>query len=168
MAVWATIVLTLGSSVIAAAAAIIATERQSRHATRERLALAEAQRRERAAGVIGRLQILLGDIEPTRVAMNINNQSLPLLLEAERTWRELRDELAVFTAAEGSHEIRDLGRRLAVEITNTANRLCVIVQGQQPGSAGYGDEREILEAAKEHFATANRLIGELLEYVHRK
>jgi hypothetical protein len=51
-----TLAAALGGAIIGGALALVGTERQNRHATAERKAVASAARRERAAAVLGRVQ----------------------------------------------------------------------------------------------------------------
>ena len=52
------------------------------------------------------------------------------------------------------------------EIENTMNRLAVLLHSQREGVTSYGDEHEIFEAAKGHYAEAQTLIARLLERIH--
>lgn len=164
MPAWATVVLTLGSSVIVGATALLAAERQNRHASLEREAVARAQRREHAGRVLGRIKVVLLDLEPTRVAVNINNQSVALLPEVNERWNVLRDGLAVFAATDGSPEITEAASALTVEVSNLLNRLGLIIYEQQHPS-GLGG-KDLYESAKEHYAKARELTDELLALVH--
>ncbi len=166
MPAWATVVLTLGSAVIGGAIALIAVERQNRHATLEREAIARAQRQEAAGRVLGRIRAVLVDLEPTRVTFNLNPQSGEQLDAVNRRWLEQRDELASFGAGSGSGEIDDVSTALAVEIANLINRLGWIVGEYQQGQ-GLGSP-DLIDDAKEHYTAAQRLTRDLLELVQKR
>ena len=86
MPAWATVALTLGAAVVGGLIAIAGTLLQTRNSDAQERRRVEAERRERAGKVLGRVVTLLNDIEPIRIAANINNQSSDMFPNLQWRW----------------------------------------------------------------------------------
>lgn len=123
MPAWATVVITLGASVVAVIGTLGATLLQLRSSRRERAIQAAAERRSRAAEILGRVRTLLADLDPTRVAFNIR-ETTPEQLEAiEKRWLSLRDDLSVFAARDEDQRVTDAASELEIGVSNTISRV---------------------------------------------
>jgi hypothetical protein len=89
MPAWATIALVLGSSAIAAAAALVASWLQLRHARHEREATEQDERRRKGAAVVAPVLSLLTDAEPQRLTATPGTQTLTLMNELLERWKAL-------------------------------------------------------------------------------
>jgi hypothetical protein len=124
MPAWATVVVTLGAAAIAVAGTLLATAFQLRHARRECEDASRADLLARAAAVIGPTRTLLTDLEPDRIAFNLNRETTPKHLhDLNRRWMPLRDALSTFAASASSPQVTDTGAKLEVAVSNTLHRL---------------------------------------------
>ena len=120
---WATVAITLGASVVAVLGTLAATALQHRYARRDRKTQEQAERRRRAANVLGPVRTLLADLEPTRVGFNVNEETPKQLKAVEERWATLRDEVSVFAAGEEDPRVMDAAAKLEVGVSNTINRV---------------------------------------------
>jgi hypothetical protein len=118
MPAWATVLLTLGSTAIGAAAALVATWMQLRSAQRDRERTEAAARRTRGAAVLGPILGVLDDLEPKAVASG-GGRSRETLANIGRRWWRARDELLVFGAVDPSGEVASAANGLADAVAAT-------------------------------------------------
>lgn len=163
---WQAIVLTLIAVAGTVGGALGATALSNRHARQERVAAEVRDRSRRVAEPLGRVRILLLDLEPTRTAANINDSMRGVLLDADRRWSGLREDLSIAAAVDGSREITELSTELTIEMSNLINRLSLIMYMQTHPTPGDNDWRPFFEQAKEHYAAAGELTRTLLDHVH--
>ena len=92
MSAWATVALTLGSTSLGIAGTLGATSLQGKFSRQGAERQVAGARRERAAGIIGKLRTLLSDALPDRVLINLDpeNTSRDILKMHER-FEPLRD-----------------------------------------------------------------------------
>jgi hypothetical protein len=162
---WATVVLTLGASLIAVAGTLIATQWQTRHGTREREAAARSQRRTSGGRVLGRIQTLLLDSQPGTLAINWNNESFERFPQLVERWLVLRDELAVFAATDESPQVRETARELATQMTYSFNRVRALLEDQRRHESRI-NTGDVVALAEEHYRAAVRCTDELLSLIH--
>lgn len=118
MPAWATVVLTLGSTLIGATAALGASWMQLKNAGRERERVEAAARRARGASVLGPVRGVLDDLEPTAIASS-GGRSDQTIANIGRRWWKARDELLVFGAADPSLEVARTANLLADAVAAT-------------------------------------------------
>jgi hypothetical protein len=117
MPAWATVVLTLGTTLIGAAAALSASMLQLRHAHREREAASEAAWRERGAAVVGRVLGVLDDMEPQAIARS-GGRSKRTMENIGRRWWQTRDDLLVFASGHPSLAVSVLAEEVVITVSN--------------------------------------------------
>jgi hypothetical protein len=147
MPAWATVLLTLGSAAIGAAAALAATRMQLQSARRERDRAEAEARRARGASVLGPILGVLDDLEPQAIAAG-DGRSDQTMANIGRRWWRARDELLVFGAADASGEIALAANVLADAVAATWTS--AIDLNHEPAS------RERLDAAVAKHAGARR------------
>jgi hypothetical protein len=118
MPAWATVLLTLGSTAIGAAAALTATRMQLQSARRERDRAEAEARRARGAAVVGPILGVLDDLEPQAIAAD-GGRSERTMENIGRRWWRARDELLVFGAADPSGEVASAANALADAVAST-------------------------------------------------
>jgi hypothetical protein len=151
MPAWATVVITLGASLIAVLGTLGATLLQIRTARRERAVQAGAERLARAAAILGRVRTLLADLDPTRVTLNVSETTPEHLRAIEERWAPLRDELSVFAAADDDQRVTDAATNLEIAVSNTMNRVGWHVR-ELLSHRGSADMYQ--DAAREHIRAA--------------
>ena len=164
MPAWATVVLTLGTALIGAAAALSASMLQLRHARREREAASEAAWRERGAAVVGRVFGVLDDMEPEAVAAS-GGRSTRTIENIARRWWQTRDELLVFASGHPSPAVS----RLADEVVEAVSRAWEDVvrlndavsnaEALRAATASYGDALERARTLREAIRSASEAAG---------
>jgi hypothetical protein len=132
MPAWATVLLTLGSTAIGAAAALTASWMQLRSARRERDRAESAARRARGAAVLGPIRGVLDDLEPQAIAAS-GGRSDQTIANIGRRWWRARDELLVFGAVDPSGEVATAANALADAVA--ASWTSVIALNGHPSSA---------------------------------
>lgn len=159
---WEAVALTL----IAVGGTLAATQLANRHARKEREAAEVRERSRRIAEPMGRVRIILLDLEPMRMAANMNDTMRPVLVDATRTWNGLREELSIAAAVDGTRKVMDMTSKLTLEVSNLINRVSVVMSMQTNPSPGVNDWRPMYEQAQEHYLAANLLARTLLDHVH--
>jgi hypothetical protein len=159
MPAWATVLLTLGSTAIGAAAALTATRMQLNSARRERARADSAARRARGAAVLGPILGVLDDLEPQAIASSGSGRSQETMANIGRRWWRARDELLVFGAADPSSEVADGANALADAVAATWTS--VVQLNQDVASA------ERLRAAVELHGAARTKADELGQLLRR-
>ena len=165
MPAWATVVLTLGTALIGAAAALSASMLQLRHARREREAASEAAWRERGAAVVGRVFGVLDDMEPEAIAATPSGRSQRTIENIARRWWQTRDELLVFASGHPSPAVS----RLADEVVEAVSRAWEDVvrlndavsnaDALRGATASYGDALERARTLREAIRSASEGAG---------
>ena len=146
---------TLGGAAIGASTTLGVTYIQDRLARRDRKAEAQAARRARAANVLGRVRILLADLEPTRLGFNVNENSPEQLRAINARWLSLREEVSVFAAGDEDPIVMDAAAKLDVAVSNTINRASWHIHDLRTGGAHAGDMYQL--AVEEHAAATARV-----------
>lgn len=121
MPAWATVVVTLGASLIAVIGTLFGGWLQEARASSRADAEARKDRIREGADIVARVEILLSDGFPDRLGMNVRRE------EPFGAWQPLQDEwisglrtrLVAFTLADQSPQVRDVGRKLNVAVTNS-------------------------------------------------
>jgi hypothetical protein len=160
MPAWATIALVLGSSAIAAAAALVASWLQLRHARHEREATEQDERRRKGAAVVAPVLSLLTDAEPQRLTATPGTQTLTLMNELLERWKALRAPIVVFAASQPSRRIADECDKLVVAVSNALTAAHWLIH-DLPESWS----KESLETARVDNAEALKLTRALLEEI---
>lgn len=125
---WATVVLTLGATGLGIWGTLRATALTSKYAREEADRKAAAARKERAAGIIGRLRTLLADAHPDKVLFNFERERTSGdVLRMKERFEPLRDELSIFAAADHDTRVSDFASKLQSEVSNLLNDLAWIV-----------------------------------------
>lgn len=119
MPAWATVLLTLGSTAVGAAAALAATRMQLQSARRERDRAEAEARRARGAAVLGPILGVLDDLEPQAIAGDPDGRTEQTMANIGRRWWRARDELLVFGAADSSGEVALAANSLADAVAAT-------------------------------------------------
>jgi len=154
MPAWATVVLTLGSTLIGATAALGASWMQLKSAGRERERAEASARRARGAAVLGPVLGVLDDLEPTAVASS-GGRSEQTIANIGRRWWKARDELLVFGAADSSggvaHAANSLADAVAATWTSTThlNRDVTSATHLQAAVRDHAKARELADALGE-------------------
>jgi hypothetical protein len=149
---WATVTITLGAAAIAVAGTLLGTWFQLRHARRQREETAQADLLVRAAAVLGPVRTLLTDLDPDRIAFNINGESPQRLRDLEQRWMPLRDALSTFAASASNPRVTNAGAKLEVAVSNTFHRLSWALSelldpgGERPSAMLEQGRREHLRA----------------------
>jgi hypothetical protein len=110
---------------------------------------------ERVGDVLGRIQTLLIDIDPVRVAFTTREHLAEIRNER---WLPLRDQLEVVRVKEPSTDMRETMRELEVAIENVFHKLFQL--GGMTGSSG--DAKEV----QARHAGANTLVAAILDSLH--
>jgi hypothetical protein len=158
MPAWATVLLTLGSTAIGAAAALTATRMQLRSAGRERERSEAAARRARGASVLGPIRGVLDDLEPQAIAAS-DGRSDQTMANIGRRWWRARDELLVFGAADPSGDVALAANSLADAVASTWTS--AVRLDQEPSST------EALHAAVARHAEARQSADALAGLLRR-
>jgi hypothetical protein len=154
MPAWATVVLTLGSTLIGATAALGASWMQLRSAGRERERTAAAARRARGAAILGPVLGVLDDLEPTAVASS-GGRSEQTISNIGRRWWKARDELFVFGAADPSGDVARAANSLADAVaatwtsTTQLNRAAASAELLQTAVGDHAKAKELADALDE-------------------
>jgi monoamine oxidase len=162
---WQTVVITVGASGVAVVGTLLGTWLQLRHNRREQKVRAEAARRERAAQILGRVRTLLHDLDPERMGANVSRKTPTQLASFERRWSPLRDELAVFAAADDDPRVTEAAARLEIAVSNTHTRVARHARDLLAGGEGGPDTYE--QARAEHLR-ATTLVRIVLDLVRRR
>lgn len=155
MPAWATVVLTLGASVIGGLIALAATRLQYQYARQERREAEAAALRARGAAILGPISTLVCDAEPMRVGINASPQMLEQLQLARDRWKDLRDELAAYAAEHDAPGVGVAAQRLTVAVSNTLTTSFWVVKDLVEHA---GDRRKTLDAAKNDHERARELL----------
>lgn len=154
MPAWATVVLTLGSTLIGATAALGASWMQLKNAGRERERAEAAARRASGAAVLGPVRGVLHDLEPTAVASG-GGRSEKTMANIGRRWWKARDELLVFGAADPSGDVARAANSLADAVsatwtsTTNLNRDVTSAQHLQAAARDHARARKLADALDE-------------------
>lgn len=154
----ATVALAVLPALVAVGGTLAIARMQINSAKETREADARAVRRANAGGVLGRIRVLLLDMSPDIIALNMNGRGDQAMPGLTLRWEDLREELAVFSESDGDPAVMDASRKLIVAVGNTLNRLGGVLYDQKTHSA-MGPE--MLEAAREHYGEARELVDEL-------
>jgi len=161
MPAWATVALTLGSTLIGAMAALGASWMQLKNAERERERAEAAARRARGASVLGPVRGVLDDLEPTAVASS-GGRSEQTIANIGRRWWKARDELLVFAAADPSGDVARAANSLADAVaatwtsTTNLNRDATSAEHLQAAVGDHARARELADALDELMRLAQR------------
>ena len=157
MPTWATVLLTLGSTAIGAAAALAASSMQLRSARRDRERAEAVARRARGGSVLGPVLGVLDDLEPSAIASS-GGRSEETMANIGRRWWKARDELLVFGTTDPSGEVALAANSLADAVAATWTS--VVRLNREPDSA----HRDLQSALTDHgrARAAADAMGELL------
>lgn len=158
MPAWATVLLTLGSTAIGAAAALTASWMQLRSARRDREHAEASARRARGAEVLGPIRGVLDDLEPHAIAASDGRSELTMSNIGRRWWRA-RDQLLVFGAVDPSSEIGSAASSLADAVAASWTRVAALNRDASSTDA--------LRDAEEKHAAARRAADELEQLLRR-
>jgi hypothetical protein len=151
MPAWATVVLTLGTTVIGAAAALAASLIQLRHARHDREAAEEAAWRDRGAAVVGRVFGVLDDMEPQAIAASGGRRRTTIENIARRWW-QTRDDLLVFASGHPSAAVAQLADGVVEAVSDAWERVVRLNRALEEHAAGV--DAGVLPAAVESYRTA--------------
>lgn len=151
---WATVLLTLGSTAIGAAAALTASWMQLRSARRDRERAEAAARRARGGTVLGPILGVLDDLEPNAIASS-GGRSQETIANIGRRWWKARDELLVFGSVDPSGEVALAANSLADAVAATwtsvvrLNQEHASADGLQTAVADHAEARRAADALGE-------------------
>lgn len=106
------------------------------------------------------------DLDRARIAPNVDDSGMRGLSSAGPRWSELRNEVSVLVATDGSPDVERTARALIVEVENM-NRLELVLHDQANPSPGIS-AAELYRAAIEQSLNARRSLADLLDLVHRR
>lgn len=159
---WAIVVLTLGSGLVAASAAIVAMKLQLHYARQGTEAADRARQRERGALAVAPVLSLLDEAEPQRLTSVPGSQTLTVMKELWQRWTMLRDPILAFGAAHPSQQVEQLVKNFVTDVSNALTSTNWLVH-DLPESWS----TEALETAKKDHAVARRRADELLAEMRR-
>ena len=157
MPAWATVVLSLGTAVIGAGAALSASMLQLRHARHEREAAAAASWRDRGAAVVGRVFGVLDDMEPKAIARS-GGRSRTTIENIGRRWWKTRDDLLVFASGHPSADVAELADEVVDAVARAWERVVRLNRELENGAAQADPlESAAVESHQDAFDRARRL-----------
>ena len=161
MPAWATVAVTLGASLIAVLGTLLGGLVQERRADNRARQAARSDRIARGMDVLARIQILLSDADPDRLGINVNREEpFGTLTPLSNDWhKSYRPALATFALADDSSEVRELGERLGVAVTNSLVATGWFLRDLTHPTPGGGDTR--VRAVEDH--TQARELAKQLE-----
>jgi hypothetical protein len=121
------------------------------------------QRREQAAEVLAEARAFLTDASPDRLGINASQERSPQVLQELGERRErIRVPLLTLAGSHPSPTVRDLARRLEVEMANTLHMAGWFVSDLLRNR----DMESARETANQHHTEALRLLDRLLDAIH--
>jgi hypothetical protein len=142
---------------------LLTTGLQNRHARAERKAEVAAERRKRAAEILGRVRTFLTDIEPVRIGFNVDPNRTPDEMQAlAARLNTLRDELSIFAAGADDDRVMARAADLEVALFNAFNRVSwhareLLSHGTRPLDSYNAAQHEHLRAS-----TLSRIVLDLV------
>jgi hypothetical protein len=122
------------------------------------------QRRERAAEVLAEARAFLTDVTPDRLGFNASEDRSPQVLRELGERRErIRVPLLTLAGSHPSREVRDLARRLEVEMANTLHMAGWFISDLLRNR----DVQSAREDANRHHTDALGLLDQLVEAIQR-
>jgi hypothetical protein len=161
MSAWSTVVLSLGSAGIGAAAALTGTAMQLRNSRRERDRAERAAWRDRAASVIGPILGVLDDMEPKAISEH-QGRSQQTIENIGRRWWRARDDLLVFAAANPLPEVAVAGNDLADAVARAWTSMTTLNRAlQAPVGSQQAVDSSLLDRASDDHERATGLAREV-------
>jgi hypothetical protein len=169
---WGTVILTLGTALIAGGAGLGSAEMSNR-SLRQREERAEAvRRRERGADVIAPILLFLDDIEPVRVSFNQSSETPRQMQRLRLRWEELRQPLAAFAAGHPSPSVVSKSEQVITAVWNSFTSTSWVVHAMTENMVPHvraDDEdsgrRDSLETARKVHSEARRAVDQLLQLI---
>ncbi len=163
MPAWATVTVTLGASLIAVLGTLFGGWLQERRTGSRADADAQRDRIREGADIIARVNVILSDGFPDRLAFNVQRDDpFAALKPLQDEWFEgLRTRVVAFTLADPSQEVRDLGQKLNVAVTNSFYSSGWMLRDFAAPQAGV-DGAAMRERALQEHAEASQLTKDLM------
>jgi hypothetical protein len=155
MSMWATVVLTLGSAMVGALAALAAAYIQIRNADRSRRTAERNARREKGAEAIGPIMALLNDADPTLlfIVVEEGRDLSQEIRKLQETWKPLRDRLFVYAAGHPSGAVTERTQEVVATMTGLLVDLRI--------AAKDGGREGLFESHRDAMLSAASLLAEV-------
>jgi hypothetical protein len=159
MPVWATVVLTLGASVIAVIGTLVATRLQHNYGRRDRELTEQRDLRERGAAVLTPLASLLSQCQPSNVLINAGVLMFEQVAQIDERLPSACNELMAYANAHPMPQMAEAAFRLVTAVRNAVRATMWLLSEQMKV---HRDSRFYLDVARSDHDHAERLYQAVL------